>query len=172
MILPVRQSQVERAGELCRVKPRIFRSPCGYRIGIGRNRLNIVRSRFEFGPGGACQFQYIFRVLAPTGGSACGEMIGAGQLAGTYHLAAGGTASWCEYAKYVLELARAAGAKLKAGPDDIKPISTDAYPVAARRPKNSRLDTTKLAGAFDLRLPDWQYHVQRLVEELVAQGKL
>lgn len=101
-----------------------------------------------------------------------GRLPDADRLAGTYHLAAGGTASWCEYAKYVLELARAAGAKLKAGPDDIKPISTDAYPVAARRPKNSRLDTTKLAGAFDLRLPDWQYHVQRLVEELVAQGKL
>ena len=101
-----------------------------------------------------------------------GRLPDADRLAGTYHLAAGGTTSWCEYAKYVLELARAAGAKLKAGPDDIKPISTDAYPVTARRPKNSRLDTTKLAGAFDLRLPDWQYHMQRLVEELVAQGKL
>jgi dTDP-4-dehydrorhamnose reductase len=101
-----------------------------------------------------------------------GQLPDADRLAGTYHLAAGGTTSWCEYAKYVLELARAAGAELKAGPDDIKPISTDAYPVAARRPKNSQLDTTKLAGAFDVRLPDWQYHVRRLVDELAEQGKL
>jgi dTDP-4-dehydrorhamnose reductase len=91
------------------------------------------------------------------------------RLAGTYHLAAGGTTTWHEYAKYVIELTRTAGARLKAGPDDVKPIPTDAYPVPATRPKNSRLDTTKFARTFDLQLPDWQYHVQRLVDELAVQ---
>jgi dTDP-4-dehydrorhamnose reductase len=90
-------------------------------------------------------------------------------LAGTYHLAAAGTTSWHEYAKYVLELARAAGAGLKAGPDDVKPIPTAAYPVPATRPKNSQLDTAKLVRSFDLRLPEWQYHVRRLVDTLAAQ---
>jgi dTDP-4-dehydrorhamnose reductase len=101
-----------------------------------------------------------------------GQAPDADQLTGTYHLAAGGTTSWCEYAKYVLELARAAGGKLKAGPNEVRPISTEAYPLPAKRPKNSRLDTTKLAGTFGLHLPKWQYHVRRLVDELAAQGAL
>jgi dTDP-4-dehydrorhamnose reductase len=96
----------------------------------------------------------------------------AGRLAGTYHLAAGGSTTWCNYAKYVLELARAAGASLKAGPDDVKPIPTTDYPVPARRPKNSRLDTTKLANTFGLHLPGWQYHVRRLIDDLAAQGNV
>jgi len=100
-----------------------------------------------------------------------GQVPDADRLAGTYHLAAGGTTSWCGYAKYVLELAHAAGGKLKAGPNEVQPISTEAYPLPAKRPKNSRLDTTKLASAFGLRLPHWQYHVRRLVEELATQGK-
>jgi dTDP-4-dehydrorhamnose reductase len=101
-----------------------------------------------------------------------GQAPDADQLTGTYHLAAGGTTSWCEYAKYVLELARAAGGTLKAGPNEVRPIPTEAYPLLAKRPKNSRLDTTKLAGTFDLHLPKWQYHVRRLVDELAAQGAL
>jgi len=96
----------------------------------------------------------------------------AGRLAGTYHLTAGGSTTWCDYAKYVLELARAAGASLKAGPDDVNPIPTTAYPAPARRPKNSRLDTTKLSNTFGLHLPEWQYHVRRLVDDLAAQGNL
>ena len=96
----------------------------------------------------------------------------AARLAGTYHLAASGTTTWYDYAKYLLEYARASGADLKAGPENVKPIPADAYPVPAKRPKNSRLDTTKLAGAFNLRLPDWQYHVRRLVDEFAAQGTL
>lgn len=101
-----------------------------------------------------------------------GQVPDADRLAGTYHVAAGGTTSWCEYAKYVLELARAAGGTLKAGPNEVRPIPTEAYPLPAKRPKNSRLDTTKLAAAFSLHLPEWQYHVRRLVDDLAAQGAL
>ena len=96
----------------------------------------------------------------------------ADRLAGIYHLAAAGTTTWHGYAQYVLELARANGAALKAGPERAVPIATEGYPVPAQRPKNSRLDTAKLEHAFGLRLPDWRHHVRRLVGELAAQGIL
>lgn len=89
--------------------------------------------------------------------------------AGTYHLTAAGETSWYGYARYVLELAQANGAMLKVRPEAIQPVPTAAYPSPAARPANSRLNTTKLAGAFDLQLPDWRYHVQRLMKELAAQ---
>jgi dTDP-4-dehydrorhamnose reductase len=93
-------------------------------------------------------------------------------LAGTYHLAAGGATTWHGYAQYVLELALEHGASLKAGPASVNPIATEAYPLPAARPRNSRLDTSKFRIAFNLQLPEWRYHVRRLMAELAAQGNL
>ncbi len=86
--------------------------------------------------------------------------------AGTYHLAASGYTTWYDYAKYVLELAWTGGAALKLHPDAIKPITTDEYPLPAARPKNSRLETTKLTNMFNVHLPDWRFHMRRLMSEL------
>lgn len=93
-------------------------------------------------------------------------------VAGTYHLTANGHTTWHQYAQYVLELAQARGIQLKAGCEAVEPILTEAYPVPAVRPKNSRLNTSKLTQTFHLHLPDWQYHVQRLIDELTAQGSI
>lgn len=96
----------------------------------------------------------------------------ASALAGTYHLAAAGETTWHGYAQYVLQLAQARGAVLKAEPAAVQPIPTEAYPLPAARPRNSRLNTTKLTRIFNVHLPDWRYHVQRLMDELAAQGTL
>jgi dTDP-4-dehydrorhamnose reductase len=96
----------------------------------------------------------------------------AGSLAGTYHAAADGETTWCDYARYVVGLALEKGASFKAAPDRIRSIPTEAYPVAAARPKNSRLDCGKLRTTFDLHPPHWRYHVARLVEELTSSGAL
>ena len=106
----------------------------------------------------------LYRIRA--GGDACAS------LSGTYHLAAAGETTWHGYAQYVIELALQAGASLKAGAAAVNPIPTEAYPLPAARPRNSRLDTSRFRSAFDLNLPDWRYHVQRLIAELSAQGHL
>jgi len=46
------------------------------------------------------------------------------------------------------------------------------FPTPAVRPANSRMDCTKFCDSFGLVLPDWRHHVNRLVAELAAQGKL
>ncbi|TXF96066.1 dTDP-4-dehydrorhamnose reductase [Massilia arenae] len=93
-------------------------------------------------------------------------------LSGTYHLAASGTTTWHAYAQQVLAQALAHGAVLKAGPDAVQPIAASAFTTPAVRPANSRLDCTKFCDSFGLVLPDWRHHVNRLVAELAAQGKL
>lgn len=90
-------------------------------------------------------------------------------FAGTYHLSASGHTTWHGYAQYLLELAQAKGITLKTGSSAVQPIPAAAYPLPARRPQNSRLNTKKLTGAFNIHLPDWRHHVQRLVDELAAQ---
>ena len=91
----------------------------------------------------------------------------AAKFSGTYNLVASGYTTWHAYAQHVLELAQAQGIKLKAGPAAVRPIASEDYPLPAVRPKNSRLNTTKLSSTFNLHLPHWHYHVQRLMDELI-----
>ena len=90
-------------------------------------------------------------------------------LAGLYHLVAGGETSWYGYARLVIEQARAAGLPIKTPPEAILPIPAEAYPLPARRPRNSRLDTGKLRTAFGLALPDWHAGVLRTLTEILKQ---
>ena len=86
-------------------------------------------------------------------------------LAGSYHLAAGGETSWCAYARLVIDVARAQGQALAVR--EIAPIPTTDYPTPARRPLNSRLDCRRLAQAFGLSLPPWQHGVDRMLTEIL-----
>lgn len=87
-------------------------------------------------------------------------------LVGLYHLAAAGETTWFDYARFVLQHAADAGIALKVSACAVTPLGTDAYPTPARRPANSRLDTSKLESAFGLKLPQWQQGVARMLTEL------
>ena len=89
------------------------------------------------------------------------------ECSGLYHLAASGETTWYGYATYVIERARAAGRTIKVAADAVRPVPTSAYPTAARRPANSRLDTRKFRQTFDLVLPDWKHGVDRLLDEII-----
>jgi dTDP-4-dehydrorhamnose reductase len=89
------------------------------------------------------------------------------ELAGTYHACAAGETNWCAYARHVIGWARARGLPLRATPDAVLPIPSSAFPVPARRPLNSRLDTRKLRQAFGLTLPPWQHGVERMLAEVL-----
>jgi dTDP-4-dehydrorhamnose reductase len=91
---------------------------------------------------------------------------GAG-LSGTYHLAAAGETSWHGYATFVIEAARRRGVPIRVAPEAVQAIPTAEYPTPARRPLNSRLDTTRLQQRFGLRLPPWQVGVERLLDEIL-----
>ncbi|MDH5479767.1 MAG: dTDP-4-dehydrorhamnose reductase [Nitrosomonas sp.] len=87
------------------------------------------------------------------------------ELSGLYHLVAGGETSWYGYANFVIDFARRMGVELKVAPNAVQPVPTSAFPTLAKRPHNSRMDTTKLQQAFDLTLPLWQTGVTRMLTE-------
>ena len=88
-------------------------------------------------------------------------------LGGTYHAVAAGATSWHGYASHVIEFARAAGQPIRVAPERIAAIPTSAYPTPARRPLNSRLDTSRLERSFGLVLPDWRIGVERMLREVL-----
>jgi dTDP-4-dehydrorhamnose reductase len=85
---------------------------------------------------------------------------------GIYHLAAAGRTSWYSYAKFVIEEAVKLGHPFRATPDAINPVPAVDYPLPARRPQNSCLDSGKLQRTFELTLPHWEYHALRMIKEL------
>jgi dTDP-4-dehydrorhamnose reductase len=89
------------------------------------------------------------------------------RLRGIYHMSGTGEATWCGLARHVFAVSRRLG-----GPSvPVEPISTADYPTPARRPRNSRLDSTRLSLALSEALPDWQDSVERCVSSLIESGR-
>ena len=87
---------------------------------------------------------------------------------GLYHLVASGETNWCDYARFVVSEALALGKSLKLSPDSIRAIASSEYPVPAKRPANSRLDTQKLRSRFEVELPDWQSGIRHILQQIVV----
>ena len=131
------------------------------RLAQERETLSVINDQFG-APTGA-------DLLADVTAHAIGQVLKTPQDAGLYHLAAGGETSWHGYAKYVVGLSQQAPYAMKIIAKMIKPVPSSAFPTPAKRPHNSRLDTTKLQAVFGLHLPPWQQGVARMVAELVPQ---
>jgi dTDP-4-dehydrorhamnose reductase len=86
---------------------------------------------------------------------------------GTYHVTSMGDTDWFHYACFILDEAIGLGLKTSMISQDIKPISSDLYPTIAKRPMNSRLNTTKIKKTFMLELPHWEEEVKRVLKELI-----
>lgn len=91
---------------------------------------------------------------------------------GTYHLTAAGETSWYEYAKFLVGCAKSKGVSVLATEKTIFPINSTKYPMSARRPKNSRLDCSKLTSHFGVTLPRWEARVERLITKLIRKQLL
>lgn len=79
---------------------------------------------------------------------------------GIYHATNQGYCSWYEFA---CEIFKQAGMDVK-----VNPVDSNAFPVKATRPKNSRMNQTELdKNGFD-RLPTWQDALERYLKEIEA----
>lgn len=131
------------------------------RLAHERDSLNVIDDQFG-APTGA-------ELLADVTAHAIRSTMMNPELAGLYHLAASGETTWCRYARFVLERAELAGETLKVSSAMVGAIGTEAYPTAAQRPNNSRLNTQKLQKAFALNLPDWRVGVARMLTEILEK---
>ena len=86
---------------------------------------------------------------------------------GTYHMTLEDETNWYLYACFITDEAVRLGLQTLMTSKDIKPISSDAYPTLAKRPMNSRLDTTKIKKTFMLELPHWEEEVKRILKALI-----
>lgn len=88
--------------------------------------------------------------------------------AGTYHLVGAGETTWHGYAAKIVGFTNQLGVKTKVKVGEIQPISTDAYPLPAPRPKNSRLSTDKIKATFGIDIPDWSVDVRQVLKQIIV----
>jgi dTDP-4-dehydrorhamnose reductase len=79
---------------------------------------------------------------------------------GTYHYGGSGVTSWYYFARTIFELARPL-MPLKV--ENIQPVPTEAYPMPAKRPRNSELDCGKIEKNFGIQTKVWQDRVKEVV---------
>ncbi len=94
------------------------------------------------------------------------------QVGGLYHLAAEGETSWYDYARFILDFARQSGIEIKVKPGAVLAIPSADFPVTAKRPLNSRLNTKKLQQTFGLYPPDWRVGVVSTLSALLENTEI
>ena len=76
---------------------------------------------------------------------------------GIYHYSNEGECSWYEFAIAIMKFA-----KLNCR---IKPLTTEQYPLPAKRPGNSVFNKSKIKSVFGLEIPKWEDSLERLIPE-------
>jgi len=76
---------------------------------------------------------------------------------GIYHMTAGGSTSWCGFAREIF----ASG--VLANPPQVQAIPSSAYPTPAKRPANSVLSNDKFTHTFGFRLPHWKQQLEEVL---------
>ena len=76
---------------------------------------------------------------------------------GIYNFSNEGKCSWYDFAAAIFHQK---GIKI-----DLKPISTAAYPTAAKRPAYSVLDKTKIKNTFDIEISEWQTSLAKCINQ-------
>lgn len=132
------------------------------RLAAERDALNVVADQFGAPTGAELIADVTAHIIRQVTNQKDSD-----SLAGTYHLAASGETSWHGFAQFVMAYASQKGIALKVAAEQIGAISTEAYPVPAPRPRNSRLDLGKLQSTFKLKMPLWQQGVQRMLDEIL-----
>ena len=128
------------------------------RLAEQRESLSVINDQFG-APTGA-------DLLADATAHAIRQVLSRPQDAGTYHLAAAGQTTWFEYAKYAIDQQIRSQVATNIIVKEIWPVATSAFPTAAQRPHNSRLNTAKFQYTFGLQLAPWQQGVKRMLAEV------
>ena len=124
------------------------------RLGAERDELRVVADQV----GTPTSARLIAEVTATVLAGDAGE-------SGLWHLTALGGTSWHGFATAILEGAHARG--LLARMPRVVPVSTEEYPTPARRPANSRLDTSALRRRWPVQLPEWEKELARILDGIV-----
>ena len=83
---------------------------------------------------------------------------------GTYHYTGNPFVSWAEFAREIFR--QGTQRSMIAKNPVVNAISTEQYPMPAKRPHNSRLDCSKITKVFGIEPDDWQASLGEMLDEI------
>ena len=83
---------------------------------------------------------------------------------GLVNISASGETTWHNFAAMIVQGLRARGVKLSV--ESIVPIRSEDYPSKAKRPRNSRLDNSRMQRHFGIMMPHWHEALTAELDEL------
>jgi dTDP-4-dehydrorhamnose reductase len=130
------------------------------RLGMEREELRVVNDQIGAPTAAADIADTIYAILRrlhaqPSPG-----------LFGTFHYAAGGRASWYDFAAGIM----AEGRKDYPIRARLQAIDTSQYPTPAARPRNSLLDCGKIESVYDIRRAPWENSMRDVISRLAHEG--
>lgn len=128
-------------------------------LGRTRDRLTVVADQKGCPTTAADLAAAILEIAAHIAAAGWQEKFG-----GVFHAAGTGWTTWHGLASAVFAEAARHGAPVPR----VDPIATADYPTAAKRPADSRLDSTKLATVFGVRLPNWQPSLAQTIDAILT----
>jgi dTDP-4-dehydrorhamnose reductase len=132
------------------------------RLARERNELRIVADQV----GAPTSAALIADAVAAIIGTGADFRARAAKAHGLVHLAASGTTSWHGFATSIIEGLRGRGVTLAV--EQIHAIRTEEYPTRAVRPRNSRLDLSRLQDVFGIAPPVWREALQPELDRLAS----
>ncbi len=81
-------------------------------------------------------------------------------LAGVYHFSSLPYTNWSNFAKKIIINAKTNSL--------INPISSSEYKMNALRPKNTKLDNSKIKNKFGIEIPSWEIELKKIVKKIIS----
>jgi len=88
---------------------------------------------------------------------------------GTYHVVAGGSCSWHDYAKLIISEVLKNNYPIKTNLDSICAISSSDYKSIAKRPLNAVLSTNKIESFLSVGIPEWENDVKSTIKGIIRR---
>ncbi|WP_187969887.1 dTDP-4-dehydrorhamnose reductase [Aquibium microcysteis] len=136
---------------------------------VSAHGTNFVRTMLRLGRERETVKVVADQIGGPTPAAAIAEALlsaardmAAGAEGGTHHFAGAPDTSWAGFARAIMA---AAGLSCR-----VEDIPTSAYPTAARRPLNSRLDCARFEKDFGVAQPDWRKSLAEIVATIRDAG--
>jgi dTDP-4-dehydrorhamnose reductase len=120
------------------------------RLGAEREALSIVADQIG-GPTGAAEIARACIKIAKT-------LVFEPEKSGIYHFSGAPDTSWADFARVIFDAANT--------PCAVTDIPSADYPTPAKRPLNSRLDSTTTKAAFGISRPGWRKSLTHILTQL------
>jgi dTDP-4-dehydrorhamnose reductase len=102
------------------------------------------------------------------------ELLGRKELitreSGVYHLVAGGHTSRYALAKAIIDIMKEVSG-IADGWARVKPITSDQYPLPARRPAHPVASTDKIKRVFGIEMPRWEDQLRSCLRDIAASSR-